>query len=974
MSKKMGLNIIMHVAGLPFDGDTIANGESLGGSETAGYSMAKELVNLGHDVTIFTNKKVSGVYQGVKYEHIGNRNESAPHGDRFALAMRAPRDVLIVQRDATVLNTEYNTRMNILWLHDLALHRMSSQTQKSLWNIDRILCVSEYHKKQVAEVYGIDEKYIIATTNGIDPAMFPKAKPHREREPNSMIYTSRPERGLENLVGANGIMHKLKECKLYVCGYDNTTENMRDYYEYLWDCCRNLPNVELVGSLGKADLYDKIGSVMAHIYPTDFEETSCIAVMEAQKAGTPVISTQVGALPETLKGGGAILQKQYSGELGTKGLTEIIQTVRDLMENESKWAKLSWNALGKDYSWHNAGVQWDKEINDCLATKADRTPDGIVRHLIRHSDIILARHYAKTQGDKGHQFNPKTHKLLNATDWARTDASVIEQNRRHHDMLYTNRNFPYYAPNIKQQGRVMAVSRKLGELPDGCNIVDLAPSEGALTIALAEMNPKHNFICIEIEPRNIKAMTDRLQELKIENVTVINGDVTKDIAKHLTTADVVLACEILEHLRQPSLTLQLINDHAPKGTLVIMTTPYGLTDGSVLQRAHHVPVHLSHFEKFDLENMLGHFEEFKITTAPTIYHMGNLITWFRTDPVKSVMETPIEEKLARQKYHETVTLCMIAKDAGHDIAKAINSVYSFTDEIIVAVDSTTQDDTAQVAHKYGAKILEIDPAVEIGFDRARNKSIKYADTDWIIWLDADEEFQEPINIRKYLRANSLNGYAVKQHHFATTPLGCFQTDYPIRIFRNRKGIKFFGHVHEHPETELNKGVGHAGVLPDVSIIHTAYANEGIRRGRFQRNFPMMQVDRERHPQRTLGKFLWMRDVTHFIRYKMEANGGVVEPDIHELAREGLAIWRSLLKGKHLRMVLDGLPFVSVCNDILSHGQAIEYTMNIGASRMNGGAKLLKEPLTGKFASVDDIKKLTDLCINDKVRHYESKYF
>ena len=60
--------IVLHVGGLPFNGDTIKR-ESLGGSETAGYYMAKELAAQGHSVTIFTNSPDEGVFDGVKSKH-----------------------------------------------------------------------------------------------------------------------------------------------------------------------------------------------------------------------------------------------------------------------------------------------------------------------------------------------------------------------------------------------------------------------------------------------------------------------------------------------------------------------------------------------------------------------------------------------------------------------------------------------------------------------------------------------------------------------------------------------------------------------------------------------------------------------------------------------------------------------------------------------------------------------------------------
>ena len=74
--------IVMHCGGMPFNGNTIKE-QSLGGSETAAYYVAKELAQAGHSVTIFTAHQEGGVFDGVKYEWMGEASEEVPLGQRF---------------------------------------------------------------------------------------------------------------------------------------------------------------------------------------------------------------------------------------------------------------------------------------------------------------------------------------------------------------------------------------------------------------------------------------------------------------------------------------------------------------------------------------------------------------------------------------------------------------------------------------------------------------------------------------------------------------------------------------------------------------------------------------------------------------------------------------------------------------------------------------------------------------------------
>jgi hypothetical protein len=69
------MQIAIHTAGMPFDGETIPGGKSLGGSESASYYMAKELAKLGHEVIVFTNSQKTGNWDGVVYEWMGQVSE-----------------------------------------------------------------------------------------------------------------------------------------------------------------------------------------------------------------------------------------------------------------------------------------------------------------------------------------------------------------------------------------------------------------------------------------------------------------------------------------------------------------------------------------------------------------------------------------------------------------------------------------------------------------------------------------------------------------------------------------------------------------------------------------------------------------------------------------------------------------------------------------------------------------------------------
>ena len=80
-----------------------------------------------------------------------------------------------------------------------------------------------------------------------------------------------------------------------------------------------------------------------------------------------------------------------------------------------------------------------------------------------------------------------------------------------------------------------------------------------------------------------------------------------------------------------------------------------------------------------------------------------------------------------------VSVYIIAYNESEKISSAINSVL-WADEIVVA-DSYSQDNTAAVAEKMGARVVQIDFR---GFGDLRNKAMDACSYDWIFSLDADE--------------------------------------------------------------------------------------------------------------------------------------------------------------------------------------------------------------------------------------------
>jgi FkbM family methyltransferase len=120
-----------------------------------------------------------------------------------------------------------------------------------------------------------------------------------------LCYTSTPWRGLDVLLKAWEILqpvdcelHVFSSCKIY--GVDFARHDSD--YQHLYDKCNELPGVVYRGSIPNEELRAELPTFDILAYPCTFEETSCIAVIEALCAGLRVITSSLGALPETTEG------------------------------------------------------------------------------------------------------------------------------------------------------------------------------------------------------------------------------------------------------------------------------------------------------------------------------------------------------------------------------------------------------------------------------------------------------------------------------------------------------------------------------------------------------------------------------------------------------------------------------------------------------------------------------------------------
>lgn len=151
-----------------------------------------------------------------------------------------------------------------------------------------------------------------------------------------------------------------------------------------------------------------------------------------------------------------------------------------------------------------------------------------------------------------------------------------------------------------------------------------------------------------------------------------------------------------------------------------------------------------------------------------------------------------------------LSLCVITRDAAAELAACLASV-PFAAEIVV-VDSGSHDDTVEIAHRHGARVIR---KPWLGFGPQKNFAIAQATHDWVICLDADERLSPELGAamqrtleeqREQDSNESPAAYAMaRRNRFLGRWLahGEGYPDWNTRLFDRRRARWSEDAVHEH---------------------------------------------------------------------------------------------------------------------------------------------------------------------------------
>ncbi len=165
------------------------------------------------------------------------------------------------------------------------------------------------------------------------------------------------------------------------------------------------------------------------------------------------------------------------------------------------------------------------------------------------------------------------------------------------------------------------------------------------------------------------------------------------------------------------------------------------------------------------------------------------------DPSNREYAAALAELREDVRARPTISVCMMVKNEEAHLERCLKSVQGFVDEIIV-VDTGSRDRTMDIARAFDVLLFE-HPWFD-DFSGMRNITIGYAQGDWIVILDGDEELEAGDGelIREAATDTSCNGKYFQVHNLLENGAKDWVCE-SVRMFKNDGHIRYEGIVHNN---------------------------------------------------------------------------------------------------------------------------------------------------------------------------------
>lgn len=340
------------------------DGQKPGRYQISGVEEWRYSFNSNHAGSILSNckKLFEEIYTRERFSVVNFHQPISAYG-----VMRSPksRNVEKIYTCHSLAHQEYLTRnpkpkaLTGKLIYSINVQARRLLEKSVLRRSDKVLVLSEYTRRKLKRVHGLDSEKIIILPGGVDLDKF-HATDNREKirsrlnipQDKIVLFTVRnlvPRMGLQNLIEAFAeVNSRFPESNLIIGGTGPLERELKHKAERTGKG----DHIHFTGFISEADLPDYYRMADVFVLPTLALEGFGLVTLEALASGTPVLGTPVGGTKEILvKFNPDFLFKNTS----SSAMAElIIAACRRIQDNPVGWDETRRQArrfVEENYSW-----------------------------------------------------------------------------------------------------------------------------------------------------------------------------------------------------------------------------------------------------------------------------------------------------------------------------------------------------------------------------------------------------------------------------------------------------------------------------------------------------------------------------------------------------------------------------------------------------------------------------------------------
>lgn len=339
--------------------------QPMGGTQSAVCYLMLELAARGHRIS-FINRAAPHEYKGVRAISMDFQKDAILDAD-YVIMVGSPYEENISQLKPYCPNAK-----NILWQHHAAdqpmAEGMNDPVHLKYW--DHAVFVSEWQKQQyLANFVNVSSIPCHVIGNAISPPfqnLFADLPIGSLKFPTPLLsYSSTPYRGLDRLLYAWKFIypeHHDTQLQIFSSMKVYNPDNP-EYRAEILEQAKIMPGVAHVGTVPQSELAHALRASWMLAYPNTFEETACIAAMEAMAAGCLILTSDMGALPETLAGYGefvsfhddAVTHATHFAHRANELIAQMKNNREAFFERMTDQVRFA----NQTYSWAQRAKEWE---------------------------------------------------------------------------------------------------------------------------------------------------------------------------------------------------------------------------------------------------------------------------------------------------------------------------------------------------------------------------------------------------------------------------------------------------------------------------------------------------------------------------------------------------------------------------------------------------------------------------------------